>query len=237
MKTMILSDFIAIRHSIIQTFAIAAFIGAVCAIAFGNVIVMTACICAAVPIGFLFGLAAIDDRKDWSGYRLSMPLSRRDVVTGRYAFLALVMVAAGLASIVLSWVFSLIVSGLMPSLGIGVALTNDTVPLFAGDSVDLLFALMTAFTFVLFALAITLPLVMRFGLTRAIRFVPVAFCIVFLIVFFAAGDSAILESVAHAIEHSLALQIAVPVAGFAVAACCFAASAALSVRLYAHREF
>lgn len=60
-----------------------------------------AAIAAMVPFTGLFSLAAYDEQNNWELFRLTLPLTRRQVVFGRYASIALLTVGSLALALVL----------------------------------------------------------------------------------------------------------------------------------------
>ena len=115
MKTMILADFLALSKSLPKNVVLWALLATgVCLVA-GN----------ATPIILLTGfpmshmvlmpLLTRDQRREWMAFRQALPLSRADVVRGRYASIAVIVagcVALGIAAYTAACVLNAIVPGL-----------------------------------------------------------------------------------------------------------------------------
>lgn len=92
MKAMIVSDFAVLRSALLQLLGICAII----ALFMGYVMGAWAprLPAAMVPFMGLFSLAAYDEQNNWERFRLTLPLTRRQVVFGRYASIALLTVGS-----------------------------------------------------------------------------------------------------------------------------------------------
>lgn len=115
MKTMMLADFLALAKSLPKNVALWALLATgVCLVA-GN----------ATPIILLTGfpmsnmvlmpLLTRDQRREWMAFRQALPLSRADVVRGRYASIAVVVagcVALGIAAYAAACILNAVVPGL-----------------------------------------------------------------------------------------------------------------------------
>ena len=118
-----------------------------------------------------FTLVAYDERNDWEKLRLTLPLSRADIIRGRYAtFAAMTMAGIVLGGVLVAvlWVLAQL------------APTAPVLSEFAG-ALDWQMAVAMVVSGVVFALVlwiIALPLVARYGMTKAVRFLPLAFVIV-----------------------------------------------------------
>ena len=239
MKTMLLSDFLSIRRSLPQSLVLAAVVAVICAI-FGGITFAGAIVCAMMPITIVFSMQLYDDQNDWSGYRLTLPVNRRQVVWGRYLFMAFCAVGAFLIGCVI-----VVLCGLVTEFGVSsqgqLALTDTPAKAFTPLSEAVPIGLISAYGALLFVfvlLAITLPLLMRYGLTQAVRFVPVICCVIFLLVLAWLSDSGstLLVGLDLAfMDGYTMLWLAIGITAF----CCglYLASAALTAKLYATREF
>ena len=88
MKAMIVSDFAVLRSVLLQLLGICLVIALFMGYVMGAV-GTAAAIAAMVPFTGLFSLAAYDEQNNWERFRLTLPLTRRQVVFGRYASIAL----------------------------------------------------------------------------------------------------------------------------------------------------
>ena len=101
MKTMIVSDFAALRSALLQLVGICLVVSLFMSYVMGAV-GTSAAIGAMIPFMCLFSLAALDEQNGWERFRLTLPITRRQVVFGRYASLALLTVAAALFGLLLA---------------------------------------------------------------------------------------------------------------------------------------
>ncbi len=99
MKAMIVSDFAVLRSALLQLVGICVVIALFMGYAMGTLVGGAAAIAAMPPFMLLFSLAATDEQNGWERFRLTLPLTRRQVVFGRYASLALIAVS----TIALPW--------------------------------------------------------------------------------------------------------------------------------------
>ena len=102
MKTMIVADFSTMRSALLQLVGICLIIAVFMGVVADTVVGAIAAITAMLPFMFLFSLAATDEQNGWERFRLTMPITRRQVVFGRYASLALLTVAAALFGLLLA---------------------------------------------------------------------------------------------------------------------------------------
>ncbi len=227
MKTLIYSDFALCR----DRFLYMALISVVVLILLAAMHLMSTaitCISAIIPMSLLMTFFVNDETGKWEVYRMTMPLSRKDAVFGRYLSILIIM---GLSF------------GVCLCLGLGLDAIFSQLPAFSGwfnagesenATVILLSELVTTMV-ILIMLAITLPILMRFGFNRATTYIPVAMVVIFLIGI-TLIDPATLEGVLTALftnENALVLSA---VAGCAVALLLYFLSALLAVRLYRGKE-
>lgn len=112
---------------------------------------------------------AYDDRCDWAKYAVVMPISRNELVAGKYAMLTL-LVVGGMA---VSFLASLVSN----------AITGQ-IPLNWNGLQELIFSALTALIFALVYGSVAIPLILRFGaeqgrvLLVAALLVPAAVCFV-----------------------------------------------------------
>ena len=93
MKAMIVSDFAVLRSALLQLVGICVVIALFMGYAMGTLVGGAAAIAAMPPFMLLFSLAATDELNGWERFRLTLPLTRRQVVFGRYASLGLIAAA------------------------------------------------------------------------------------------------------------------------------------------------
>ena len=225
MKTMIVSDFIQIKRSLPTTLAICVIVCVVIAFGTGSSITGAAALAAMIPYMMIYTLLANDEVSGWCKMLATLPLTKRDIVLGRYASTLLIAIAAFVISVICSfvvgWLFSLIPGAALPSQS----------PFAAGTISETLIAGALGAGASLVLASITLPIVMRFGLTRTARILPLLFVMAFVVsmAFLRTDDpSAGMPSVA--IE-----QIGIVV--LAASALLFVISAAITCKLYEAREF
>ena len=186
------------------------------------------------------GLAAYDELSHWGLFRLTLPLSRRDVVLGRYG----AVVALGLMGMLVGVVGALVSMLAIGALGIG----DEVGEAFAFDA-DLLgpMAFVTSFTLLIGSVvaSVVTPIYFRLGQTRATQILPTAIVLLFVVPVVILGNSGMLDGGVPGMELvSAALEALDTPAGMAVgcagmvaaSAAVLALSAAISLRLYETRE-
>lgn len=186
------------------------------------------------------GSAAYDEQNNWGLFRLTMPLSRRDVVLGRYGAIA----TLGLAGMACGLVMSLLIMGVasvveLPG-GLSEVLAFDEGPL-----LGMLFA--TAFCVLIGSVVagVVTPIYFMLGQTKATQLLPTVIVLLFVIPVVVLGNSGFLDAGTlyfAALADILALietpgGVAVSCIVFLVlAATALVVSALVSLRLYGRRE-
>ena len=230
MKTMIVSDFAALRSALLQLVGICLVVSLFMSYVMGAV-GTSAAIGAMIPFMCLFSLAALDEQNGWERFRLT----RRQVVFGRYASVAIATVLAFVFSLALSFAL-LAVMGLLPAAWVPESLAPAENPPAA-----IVGATAGSVGIVMIAMVVALPLIMRFGMTKAARIVPlvvvivIAGCVSFFDADYLFANGLVSDLVAWLDTGSNYLVAAG--ATLAAVAILYIASAFLSAKLYEGREF
>ena len=197
--------------------------------AMGTLVGGAAAIAAMPPFMLLFSLAATDELNGWERFRLTLPLTRRQVVFGRYASLGLIAAA----TIAFSLALSFLLLGVISCMPAGILPEGLTPAALVGSVVG-------AVGVITLGMAVTLPLIFRFGMTRATRLVPVVVVIAIAagISFFDAGiqPTGVLASLAQWLDTG-SNYLLLAIAMVAAVALVYAASALIAAKLYEKREF
>ena len=185
------------------------------------------------------GLAAYDQLNHWELFRLTLPLSRRDVVLGRYA----AIVTLGLIGTVVGVAASLAVMGVASVVELPGGISESLA--LNGDRLTGM-AIATAVCILIGSLvaSVVSPVYFKFGQTKATQLLPTVIVILFVTPLIILGNSGVLSGEADlgSVTDFLAfletpLGTAVGIAALlGASAALLAASAAVSLRLYAKRE-
>lgn len=179
--------------------------------------------------------SAYDDQNGWGSYRLVMPVTRREVVQGRYALNLLLAIAAAAVAAVLMTAFI--------ALGSAVELPEFLANLAVWDNQQLEATLAASISCACIGLcmcSVTLPAYFKFGMTKATQYL--SFIMMFLGVapFLVLGviGGPLLDQVNAAIELAettggLGL---IAFAALAISLAVYAASSFIAVRLYSVRD-
>lgn len=235
MKGMIASDFLTIAPSLRKwTIAYALLSLGICLFAGSSPIIV-------LLVGFIMPHSVVtapllmtDERRGWSAFRLTLPLSRADVVIGRYASIGAV-VAGSVALAVLAYVASCGLNAVVSGLPVIQHFTGGF------DAPGLVTFSCAAFALAIIMFAVLLPFLFALGTTKALNFVPFAFMmliVAWIYVLRSFDFSAFLPVVdnvvacAQSIGGALAVAAGVTVAALAI----YMLSGALALNLFRRRE-
>ena len=165
MKTMLMFDLLTAKKLARSQLLLGVVVALVLTVSTGSALCIMPLMALMLAYSVGFTLVAFDERNDWERFRLTLPLSRANVVQGRYA----TFVVMTLVGLVLGMAVTAIVYGL--------SLALPQTGLFAGlfEGMDWQIALGMVAASIAFSLA--LWLVARFGMTKAVRYLPLAFII------------------------------------------------------------
>lgn len=179
--------------------------------------------------------SAYDDQNGWGSYRLVMPVTRREVVQGRYALNLLLAIAAAVVAAVLMTAFI--------ALGSAVELPEFLANIAAWDNQQLEATLAASISCACIGLCIcsvTLPAYFKFGMTKATQYLPFIMILLSVAPFLVLGviGGPLLDQVKGAIELAettggLGL---IAFAALAISLAVYAASSFIAVRLYSARD-
>ncbi len=235
MKPMFLNDLTIMRWYLVQTYGICVAVGLFMGVAMGSLLTMGACIAAMIPLLTAFSLLSYDELNNWQAYRLAMPLSRNDIVSGRYLCILAVALASALLGLATSFLVGLIAQLLGPASMIAALSFESNPPGLVVAST--LFGLGAS----LIMAAALIPPAMKSGMTKGVRFAPFIIMFVFLAGASLLGDDGVL---APYIPRMLDLFGSSDMGAVAAAGImCVAALVLLAIshqatrRLYATRDF
>ncbi|MDD6290149.1 MAG: ABC-2 transporter permease [Eggerthellales bacterium] len=235
MKSAFMIDFQVCRSMLRQQFVSAIIIALVIALPLGNLYAIVPTVTLAVAVSAGFSVMALDEQNSWEAFRAALPVTRRGIMFGRALFIATVTLAAMLVGVVASAVVSQAFPLIDATWGQIMEMDPEGYVFEAAPMV-----LSCGFSLVILGtvMCVTLPLVAKYGMTKAIRFIPLAMCAVGVTVACVVGSMSVFSGLTSALAEWFAAS-PVPVGLFlAVAAVClFAVGAVLASRLYQRREF
>lgn len=228
-------DFVVMRSAASSILLTSAVVVVALVVGMRSLLSPLAAVAAMVPLLVFTTLGACDDNGGWGSFRLALPLSRAQVVLGRYASLLLVALASGLVLFGLGAAVWMVASSAPGDFAVALCGSVGLGGLAAGVCVALSCALA--------ACAVALPLFVRFGLSKGVRFVPLFVAIAFAFGMAAMSSSGSpLEGTSWGIgfiqwldagEVHFLVAAVVVLAGVLLL---YAASAFVAVRLYSKRE-
>ena len=231
MKAMFMSDLLIAKKYLVTQIFLGLVIGVFMCISMQNIYVIPPVMSALIPFSIAFTVLAYDERGGWEQFRLALPLSRKSIIAGRYASFAVVALVGVATGVVIAAVIAA-AALLLPSVPQLAVLMED----FSWPTIVL--ASVAGVAIIIVMLAVILPMVSRFGMTKAVRFVPLVMIFGTVFLFNIGGNSAASELMAN-----VAAWIETPqgVAGMSavvivIVAALYALSCALSVKLYERRE-
>ncbi len=230
MKAMIFSDLVTSKNAFAQLVALSAFAAVIIGISTGMLVTCVCCIAAMVPFMYLFSISAYDEQNGWERFRLTLPISKPQVAYGRYASMAIIMVATLAISTLLGLVIG-VVADVLPA-----GLAPEELKLSAWGVPTVIGAGAFAQVVILLAASLSLPFIMRFGMTKGSRLVPIVLLVAFCTgaaFFGTSAETADVLAVFGGGESGLA---AIGTILGVVAIVLYLASATLSARLYERRE-
>lgn len=233
MKTMLAFDLLTAKKIMKSQVVLSVIVAGIFAVSTNMPAGIIPCLALMFAYSAGFTLVAYDERNDWEELRLTLPLSRADIVCGRYATFAVMT----LAGIVLGIVLTVAMYGLAQMAPMAPVLSE-----FAGGiGWQMMVAMVvSSIVFSLVLWMIALPLVARWGMTKAVRYLPLAFIVILPIATMLMQKAGpppafILDFAVWAATPAGTLIVAAAVV--ALMAALFALSCALSVKLYEKREF
>lgn len=238
MKTMIVADFTVMKSTLAQLAGICVAVALIMGVVMDTMAGAVAAIAAMTPFMFLFSLCAYDEQNGWERFRLTLPLSRRQVAFGRYATMAVLCAAVALFSLVVGFLVVAVASWASEGLGLSVP---PGLTWAESSAAAMTASALASIAVILAACAVALPLLMRFGMTRATRFVPL---VVVLALALGVGlfsdhmpDSGAVFGFLQWLEAGDGTNLVLFAGGCLVAALAlFVASAPLAAKFYEQRE-
>ena len=176
MKAAILSEFSAVKNVLLQQFVIYLVVGVFVGIGMGSATAMVACISAMAPILMVFTFAGYDSMNGWERFRATLPVSRDALVIGRYANVLL----TSLATLVAAFVIALLLGQLVDVLPID-AETAQFISEEVRDPAMIVGGGLMGMCVMLLMTAVLQPFILRYGMTKAMRWVPAGLMLVFFI--------------------------------------------------------
>ena len=230
MKAMIVSDLLTMKKPLIQSMALLALLVLVVSLMTGGSPLVLLYVASIMGINALQCLQQEEGKAGWERARLAMPLSRGQVTAGRYASLAIVVVASTIAGAAICLAAGAATAAI-PALG-----QLAIHPLPADASIfALCFAGVIGGTLIL--LGLLLPFIARFGAIDGMRYVPGLALAVVMLAYLSVFSSGTLQASALLRPDSLATALALSLGLIVMGAAFYVASETIALRLYNRRDF
>lgn len=231
MKAMLMSDLLIAKKYLPQQLGIALVVGLFITFMIGNLYVAAPMVAVMVPFSLTIMILSLDERANWQEFRLALPISRTDVIAGRYASFALLSLLGVAVGLVLTLAI-IAAAQLLPNV-------TELASLMANFSWQaILFTCVAGLTILLVMLSIVMPLFSRFGMTKGVRYVPLLIIFGVFIAFSLDGNgppTELLANINMLLESPLG-TIGLAAGIVAIVVALYVSSAALSVKLYAKRQ-
>ena len=226
MKAMIMSDLLIAKKYLLQQLGVSIAVGIFITVMIGNLYVAAPMVGVMIPFSLTITILALDERANWQQFRLALPMSRSNVIAGRYVSFAL-LALLGIAALVM-----VAVAQIAP----GVPQLADLMGNFSWQT--MLFASVAGLAIILVMLSVTMPLFSRFGMTKGVRYLPLLIIIGVFFAFQLDGNGPPPEFVANVLNllESPAGTIAIAAGVLAITPAVYAISAVISTKLYQKRE-
>lgn len=167
MKTALMTEFSLAKPLLLQMAwmypLIGLFIGYLCE----SLYAMVSCIAAMTPMMMLFTCSSYDAQNGWERFRACLPVSRTALVVSRYAL----VLATTIGLSALGCAAAFLVGTLAPSLPFP-ASTGEAFAVEAANSMFIVGSSVLGACVIMIIVSIMMPLVMRFGMSIAMRVAP-----------------------------------------------------------------
>ena len=236
MKAAFLCEFATIRNILIQWAILYLILGVVVGIAMESSVAMVACIAAMTPFLTVFTLSGYDAVNGWESFRACLPISRGAVAFGRYVVVLLVTIMMAALAIVVALVLAQVAPALPLPEGTAANLAAGS------DPATLIAAAMAGASIILFVTALILPFILRFGMNKAMRIIPIVMVLAVVVAIPVLGDVLaqlsvidwVADLIAFAEDESNLIALTGAIAGAVLIV--YAASGLLAARLYRGKE-
>ncbi len=222
MKAILQSEFAYIRTTFAAT--IISFAVVYIALCFGmKSAAPISALCAMEPMLFLFTFASGDATNGWGRFRAALPVSRRDIIAGRYTMLLLISVVTIVACIALGALTNVLAGGVNADF--------ECLP-----AIEIAGICITTTAAMIVIVAFVQPFLIKFGNVTGVRYAMIAF---FLFAFAFIGcinylvPSDFLAAAGQWMDENIGLFVIICAA---VALTSYAISGAVSLRIYQRKD-
>lgn len=232
MKTMIVSDVMTGAKYLVPLAIEALIIGFVIAWGMREGLAVVSIIVIMSAFAMCFTLFALDEQNGWQSFRCTLPLSRAQIVRGRYASV-FVCTCLGLVVAMAAYALWCASTWVVPAdiLG-GYAEQLRVVP----EAADFVGIVLISFAVSLLFVAVVAPVLLKMGLTNSVKvfgYIVVAVLIIVFALMYAGSD--IVQPLLDFIADTPTLTLGA--GAFVVAVVLYVVSSQFAIKLYETREF
>ena len=175
MKAALLSEFALTKKILVQIALVYVIVEVAVSYGLESAVAGAASVAALLPFILLVTMFSYDDMNGWMRYRAMLPATRDDIVTARYLNIAALSLLGAVAAIVVAGA----IAAITPLLGLPADLAGNIASGFAADA--LAASTLMGASAVSIVAAVIMPLGLRFGLTKTMRYLPVALFLVIIL--------------------------------------------------------
>lgn len=237
MMRMIYCDFYTMKQSLLQSLAVLIIVAMFISFFVGSS-VAAAIIAATTPILYSFMLSAVDMTAGWESFRLTMPIRRQNIVVGRYVSILIVVIIA----IIIATACGLLANAIQTVLPLGISEQINTEDFGANTFPSIMLSACAASSMAIIMNAASLPFMLKFGLTKGVRWIPALLAILFLFSNWLFGESGPFPNTIPTFftlfsQSSIASQAIAFILLAAFVLAVYVISAFISIRLYKTKDF
>ena len=176
-----------------------------------------------------------DEQNDWAAFRLTMPVSRRDIVTGRYLFVFLGSLVCAALTVFGALVFAGLASVDMLPAGVADVVRLDADAIRVGGSTLAVCGAMGMLT-----ASVSMPMFFKFGQTKATQWLPFIMVLLgmapFMVVGFMGEEALVAAQQALSFAETPEGLMSFAVGAVVFGVVCYIVSALVSLRVYKARD-
>ncbi len=176
-----------------------------------------------------------DEQNDWAAFRLTMPVSRRDIVTGRYLFVFLGSLVCAALTVFGALVFAGLASVDMLPAGVADVVRLDADAIRVGG-----FTLAVCGAMGMLTASVSMPMFFKFGQTKATQWLPFIMVLLgmapFMVVGFMGEEALVAAQQALSFAETPEGLMSFAVGAVVFGVVCYIVSALVSLRVYKARD-
>lgn len=238
MLVMIKTDLLTMKNYALVNLGLLLVVTLFICIGTGTIVGGVAALTVMLPFMYIFSTIAYDEMNGWERFRLTLPISRRQVISGRYASILIMIIFGAVISMVVGLILYFIASQLSSFEAAAPFIETYSVTLEVAQSFLLA-------AFLLLVTTLVMPLFMRFGMTKGFRIIPLVLVLFLVVVLYFVGgvDGAVLQTVPviqmfmDPTSEQTGLVVLYSAAIFVIMLIPYAISGLIATRLYEKRQF